>query len=108
MSVAFQNKKNNSEGGSLVYFEEKHYHLIAADVAVSDLDAVVNKRFGLRAFGGQGATQNSLLCMTQGQTQAFFAWIEQNKAAELTKAKKRPRLHGYCRYSQPWLRYHAQ
>lgn len=90
MTVAFQSKKNNSEGGSLVYFEEKHYHLIGADMSVSDLDAVVTKRFNQRGFGGQGANQNSLLCMTAGQTQAFFAWIGQFKSNELAKVKKGP------------------
>lgn len=77
-----------SASGYPVLFWEKHVHIITTTVTVGALKDIAQKASSTRTFGGQGASQSSVMCMTLGQSEALLAWILKNKAAQLAKITK--------------------
>ncbi len=85
MTVRFQ----KSDSGHPPLFQEKHVRTISADVTVQSLIDLEAKAKSSRNFAATTKVDvNTLLCMTLGQQQALFAWLEKNKATDLAKVKK--------------------
>jgi hypothetical protein len=68
---------------------EKHVRTIAQDVTVQSLLDLEAKAKSSRNFAGSTKVAvNTLLCMTPGQQQSLFGWLEQFKSAALNQVTK--------------------
>ncbi len=91
MDIQFENRNNyipdlkrSTMGAATnMYFEERHFFLIKNDVQVSALKEEAAQRKALRASIDKDVTQNSLLCMTEGQPQSLFATIKEMRPIKL-------------------------
>jgi len=70
-------------------FMEKHVRTISGNVTVQGLVDMEAKARGSRNFAGSTKVAvNTLLCMTVGQQESLFAWLDKLKGSELAKVKK--------------------
>jgi hypothetical protein len=89
MSIRFESQKQRTGSTQPMLFMEKHIYTITENVSASSLVVLENSTRSARNFAGATKVDtNTLICMTLGQQNSLFNWIEENKASALKKVDK--------------------